>query len=223
MITFDLAITSSKLLHHTTMIIMLLPQRPVPLLWLFLLGLSLAVGEQAQTKEREMWGGDILDDIDDSFQTTPSFCSSQMAMTMYMDGLHWSLFVQHPQRNCLNYFVNTWKLENSSAFRGACFFSFLLALLVEGLSAVRLKIIQSTRSHLALTAIYGIQGLLGYMIMIIVMSFSIELILSVVAGLIVGHWLLVMRIEEARPSRESPSPETTRPLLNAQQLRRRNQ
>lgn len=198
-------------------------KRSLTVLLMILIGSFLVVGEPSQSKQREMWGGDILDDNDDFLKE--SFCSQdKMAMAMYMDGIHWSLFFfKNPQHRCLTYFVQAWKLENASAFRGACVYSYLLALLVEGLSAVRLKIIQSTRSHLALTAIYGIQGLLGYMIMIIVMSFSMELILSVVAGLVTGHWLLVMRIEDVRPSRDSPFQETTRPLLNAQHLRRRNQ
>ena len=201
------------------------PFRMVLFLILILLGLSLA-----DNKKRAMMMWDILDDTDDYYTTNnniPSFCASnKMDMTMYMDGLHWSLlFFKNPQQHgCLNYFVQTWKLQNAAAFRGACLFSFLLAVLVEGLSAFRLKVIQSTRrSHVVLTAIYGMQALLGYSIMIIVMSFSVELILSVCAGLVMGHWLLVMRVPDARPSHALPSPETTRPLLNAQQLRRRNQ
>jgi hypothetical protein len=45
--------------------------------------------------------------------------------------------------------------------------------------------------HVMLTGIYGLQAILGYALMIITMSFSVELVLSVVAGLMMGNLLFI--------------------------------
>jgi hypothetical protein len=127
--------------------------------------------------------------------------------------------------HCLNYFVRSWKLENASQFRGAMIFTFLLAILVEALSSARTFVLSyfSSKSnlessaprrqnqsvernhgrqqrnrlqHVLLTGIYGLQAILGYALMIITMSFSVELLLSVVAGLMMGN-LLFIRYESS--------------------------
>ena len=133
--------------------------------------------------------------------TTP-FCQG-MYMTMFMDGFHWSMFLRRPPApQCLNYFVQSWRLDNASQFQGAMLFTFLLAILVEGLSSARSVLVRrsnipnNTRAayqhqHALLTAIYALQTLLGYILMLVTMSFSVELFLSVVVGLMVGNLLFI--------------------------------
>jgi Ctr copper transporter family len=137
------------------------------------------------------------------------FCQG-MYMTMFMDGFHWTMLLPRgrPSSQCLNYFLANWKLGNPSQFRGAMLFSFLLALLLEGLSVARtaciryfvtLELDRLSRTsesrwngflqHLCLTIIYGLHALLGYLLMFIVMSYSVELVASVIVGLIVGNRL----------------------------------
>ena len=146
---------------------------------------------------------DVLGSNDDDFvfankdEPPANFCEG-MYMTMFMDGFHWSLFLR-PSPQCLNYFVQSWRLDNASKFRGAMLFTFLLAILVEGLSSARSVLVRSNHNfladrqhqHLALTAIYAVQTLLGYILMLVTMSFSIELFLSVVTGLMVGNLLFI--------------------------------
>jgi Ctr copper transporter family len=156
----------------------------------------------AVTAVREM--KDILDDTDDmpmpDDNNTTEFCKG-MYMTMFMDGFHWTLLKQ-PSVQCLNYFVRSWRLENAGKFKGAMLFTFLLAVLIEGLSSARVTVVHSSTIiqkrqflHGLLTAIYGLQALLGYILMLVTMSFSIELVASVIAGLMVGN-LLFMRYDD---------------------------
>jgi len=143
-----------------------------------------------------------------------SFCQGAVS-TMFMDGFHFSLFPSEkdnstnnhsPPPPCLAYYVSTWQLTESGKFRGAMVFSFLLALLTEALSASRLRWIRflhsyysaaaptglRTRKHkIILTVVYALQQWMGTMIMLISMAYSIELLASVVAGLMAGHFLFV--------------------------------
>jgi Ctr copper transporter family len=161
------------------------------------------------------------------------FCQG-MYMTMFMDGFHWTMLLPrgHPSSQCLNYFVASWKLENPSQFHGALLFSFLLALLLEGLSKARtlciryfvgLELDRRSRTselrlneflqQLCLTIIYGLQAVLGYLLMFIVMSYSIELMTSVIAGLIVGNRLWMPHTDDKdEDTNERPSSPPSRNL-----------
>lgn len=167
-------------------------------------------------------------------QEQEMFCQDEMSMTMFMDGFHFSILQPSrnnnndmmngmPNHNCLYYFVNTWKLDNYGKFQGAMVFTFLLALLIEGITFVRCRILQyyskssicnndstdhSSRNnrpysvrtntvlrHVLLTICYTVQAFFGYILMLISMSYSVELIASVIGGLMVGN-LLFMRYDD---------------------------
>jgi Ctr copper transporter family len=173
---------------------------------------------------------DILDGNDDTFSRTSNdeFCEG-MYMSMFMDGFHWTLFLKKPSPQCLNYFVASWKLEDAGKFKGAMLFTFLLAVLVEGISYFRGSAVRHLKAykHAFLTLIYAVQALFGYLLMIITMSFSAELILSVIAGLMLGN-LLFMRYDQelvsdlgapnnsqARSQDLQSDIDESRPLLNS--------
>jgi Ctr copper transporter family len=150
---------------------------------------------------------------DDSDDDQLPFCSG-MPMSMFMDGFHWSLWRSHndttnnstaatttkPPR-CLVYFVSSWELSQEGKFKGAMVFSFLMGLLMEGLSAMRAAVSRqgeksSSRRrrnlhHFLMTFIYSLQGLLGYLLMFLAMAYSMELVLSTVLGLVVGNLCLI--------------------------------
>jgi hypothetical protein len=144
---------------------------------------------------------------DDSSSAT--FCAG-MPMTMFMDGFHWSLKLKgnsvdeegrplqssEEQQQCLNYLFNSWLLASPKQFRGAMVFSFLLAIVMEAISAFREWILRTQAPSnsfrkITLVLIYALQSLLGYVIMIVAMMYSLELLFSVAAGLAVGHLLFV--------------------------------
>jgi hypothetical protein len=92
-------------------------------------------------------------------------------------------------------------------------YTFLLAILLEALSSFRTLCVQyfqqrtddnnnGSRHHcrqwrvewtrqIVITILYALQTILGYLLMLIVMSYSIELLLSILLGLVVGNGLFV--------------------------------
>jgi hypothetical protein len=105
-----------------------------------------------------------------------------MYMAMFMDGFHWS------STACLNFFVSSWKLTPSDS--GACIFSCLLAVLMESLLAARLFLLRRAPDRYGLLmAVYLCQALLGYLLMLIAMTFSAPLMGALIIGLVVGNYL----------------------------------
>ncbi|EEC45030.1 predicted protein [Phaeodactylum tricornutum CCAP 1055/1] len=146
------------------------------------------------------------------------FCSGMMPMSMFMDGFRVTL--NRPENDCLMYFVQSWTLKDADSFKGACVFSFLLAVFLEGLSAVRSTVQRNTSQprwtrHGLLTAIYAVQALLGYLVMFLAMSYSIELVFSAVFGLAFGN-LVFFRYESLAPQpRSHPAAPSRRDIRNA--------
>lgn len=128
--------------------------------------------------------------------------------------------MKSPKMICLNYFVSTWKVQYPSEFRGCMIYTFLLAILLEALSSIRAvcgQYFQHQRSsivrgqhhigssfhyrrrlgllevsrHIITIILYAFQTIIGYLIMLIVMSYSMELLLSILFGLIIGNGLFV--------------------------------
>lgn len=144
--------------------------------------------------------------------TGNDFCNG-MSMIMAMSGFQWSLLAKG---DCLTYFVAKWKLNDCGKFQGAMMYSFLLALLIEGITAFQVR----SRSFLKgrvrknfMTFIYAIQQWLGYIVMLIAMMYSIELMACVLLGLMLGRALFPdprhERREAARQQVNSTTQSTT--------------
>lgn len=134
---------------------------------------------------------------------------------MYMDGFKFSLSGdEHP---CLNLFFADWTLDTKGKFYAALFGVFALAVIVEAISTFRYRIVRSVKKahrrasssssqsqsqrstqilRLFVTLLHGLQGLLGYLLMLATMTFSVELLLAVVLGLAVGYGIF-FQYEEA--------------------------
>jgi hypothetical protein len=116
------------------------------------------------------------------------FCNG-MSMIMAMGGFQWSL---SKKGDCLTYFVAPWKLSDAGKFQGAMVYSFLLAVLTEGLFSFGGWIKQFLSGKLrivVMATIYGVQQWLGYIIMLIAMMYSFELMGCVILGLMTGRIL----------------------------------
>ena len=151
------------------------------------------------------------------------FCQG-MPMSMFMDGFHRSIH-RHDKQRCLIYLVSGWVLDDEDKFKGAVVYSFLLAILMESLSAIRGAASHYVRSpvprFICLTLIYALQALLGYLLMFLAMTFSVEILLAALVGLCVGN-LAFFRYEDFQPHRKRRSPHPTtnptserEPLLSA--------
>ena len=83
---------------------------------------------------------------------------------------------------------------------------FALAVLVEGFSKLRHKVVRASKqqpSHLppallrlAVTTLHGLQALLGYILMLVTMTFSMELLFCVCCGLAVGYAVFFQTSQE---------------------------
>ena len=141
-----------------------------------------------------------------------------MKMVMYMRGFHWSTAKRNELLPCLHFYVSQWGLVNLASFKGAMVFSFLLAFLTQGLSAIRAIVVKHVtnkqRKKPLLLLIYVLQSFMGYLIMLIAMMYSWELLLSVVLGVMMGNRLFTKsdkrEVEQSRrrQSRKIDSQET---------------
>jgi hypothetical protein len=131
-------------------------------------------------------------------------------MTMYMDGFSFSLF---SQKGCLNLFVSSFTLNTRFKFFLAMTGVMCLGISVEGLSFLKRRYIiglkkkmnrhaNSTNNNAAaaadddddkfrnakliLAGFQGLQALVGYVLMLSAMTYSVELLLSAVVGLALG-------------------------------------
>merc|ERR1740130_2666125 len=135
---------------------------------------------------------------DNYYNDNMDFCKG-MFMTMSMKGFQSALFSNN-KSDCLTFLFTNWKLDSSGKFLGAMIYTFLLAVLSEwgGTTTIRLQKVLSRNQRLKkykysrkcmMTVLYGVQQLLGWGLMLISMTFSIELFLSVIFGIFIGKLL----------------------------------
>jgi Ctr copper transporter family len=116
-----------------------------------------------------------------------------ISVRRYMDGFRFAMAGNQP---CLNLYFPSWTLDTPSKFVGAIVLVFLLAFGTEGVSKFRHVVSQrrptrqsSRRTRQAMiSALHGFQALLGYVVMLATMTFSVEILLAVVAGLSTGYY-----------------------------------
>jgi len=95
-------------------------------------------------------------------------------------------------RDCVNFLFEDWTLDTESKFIGAMFGTFFFAVLAEAIGYKHSQMYKSLSDDLKwkstiLSMMYGLQALTGFTLMLITMTFSVDLLLAVVAGLAVGH------------------------------------
>ena len=130
------------------------------------------------------------DDHDDN-----SFCKDDMPMDMNMHGFS-SIF--DDDTDCINFLFQTWTLDNRTKFAFACIGSCLMGLSVEFLTRSRrlLKnmppadgdVMDTRRMHNArLLGLYAVQVIMGYAVMLVIMTYNVELFICTITGLVIGH------------------------------------
>lgn len=125
------------------------------------------------------------------------FC--QGGMDMLMGGFEVAGGPNSNSKTCVILFFKEWKLNTAGKFAGACFGVFFLGFSIELLIALRRRIVNRKRLFINLPlpvrkitviALFGINLVLGYLAMLVAMTYSVELFICVVVGFIVGHALL---------------------------------
>lgn len=133
--------------------------------------------------------------------------------SMYMDGFHWI-----HQTTCVIYLFPGWVLSTRGKFAAACIGTIILGILVEYVIFNRRKTMigfEKGYGRLAASsAFYGLQLTLGYIIMLVVMTYSIPLCMCCVLGFVCGHILFNAKdaiiVEMAnKPKKNDELPEQT--------------
>jgi hypothetical protein len=118
-----------------------------------------------------------------SIDFVEKYCYGKTAM--YMQGFSWE------GTTCLVYLFSSWVISTRLALVCACIGTIVIGIFTEFVVRKRrtmLKNIDSGRKKLALSAfVYGGQLTIGYVLMLIVMTYSGPLVLSVILGLVAGH------------------------------------
>jgi Ctr copper transporter family len=116
-------------------------------------------------------------------------------------GFHLSMRGGH---RCLSLLLPSWTLDSRGKFLCACGGVVAFAVAVEGLTKLRYyqqqqqQLQQQRRSSSSLLVmlvplLHGLQALAGYLLMLIAMTYSVELLLSVMIGLALGYQFFFYR------------------------------
>jgi hypothetical protein len=139
-----------------------------------------------------------------------SFCEG-MGMVMYMEGFQWSL-AKGTQHSCLNFYFPSWTLNTRNKFIAAMICIVLMGILTEGIGrfkhdiskkARRLQSLSTSRSRNGSNGVFSLQNRLwyiqtilqglsvfmAYVLMLVVMTYSLEMLCCVILGLVIGYFV----------------------------------
>jgi hypothetical protein len=107
--------------------------------------------------------------------------------SMFMDGFHWT------DSTCIIYLFPKWVLSSAGLVTAASIGTLFFGIALEAVISKRRSVVQSfpmgwTRLAIS-TFFYGLQLTMGYMIMLVVMTYSGPLFMCVIFGLMGGHAL----------------------------------
>mmetsp|Transcript_4478 Transcript_4478/g.10810 ORF Transcript_4478/g.10810 Transcript_4478/m.10810 type:complete len:224 (-) Transcript_4478:462-1133(-) len=117
---------------------------------------------------------------------------NEMGMVMYMDGFHWTL---KGDQSCLNLFFGSWTLNTVPKFIGAMLLVVALGIATEGINRWKHSVnMNSNRNNnnnnkLIKACLQALSIASAYLLMLVVMTYSLELLLCVVLGLMIGYYV----------------------------------
>ena len=103
---------------------------------------------------------------------------------MYMDGFHWQDSI------CVIYLFPEWVLSSAGKLAGASIGTLFFGMVLEAVIFARRRVVGSFEGWKRLLAsgfMYGTQLTLGYLLMLVVMTYSGPLFMCVILGLVAGH------------------------------------
>ena len=119
-----------------------------------------------------------------------SYCWGD-GVTMYMSGFQSLASSKDGATECLNLFFEEWTLDNDSRFAVACFGIFFLGLIIELLVLCRRLLFEryskSFWRDVGMVILHGVNVVLSYFIMLVAMTYNVELFSMAVTGLTVGY------------------------------------
>jgi len=136
-------------------------------------------------------------DVDAGADSTSAGAFCYGGTSMYMDGFHWT------NPTCVIYLFPAWVLSTSQSLIGACFGTIFFGIALEGVILQRRRTVKSFpenswKRNAVSTFLYGVQLTMGYFIMLVVMTYSGPLFMSVVFGLMIGHFVCNSKLCHAK-------------------------
>ena len=132
----------------------------------------------------------VIDIATSSEEIEMPFCYS--GTTMYMEGFQW---IQ--SSTCVIMFFESWVLDSATKYVFAIIGTVLAAIGLEKFIQQRRKVMacmEEGPTRLVASALfYGVQLIIGYMLMLVIMIYSGALFLAVILGLVIGHILFNAR------------------------------
>ena len=152
-------------------------------------------------------GSSMNDDHTSDDDNNNVFCKG-MGMVMYMEGFQWSLLkTDTTPHSCLNFYFPSWTLDTRTKFIGAMICIIIMGIVTEGIGRLKHDITKrarkisatssrSTNTRTIQTRLWYIQTLLqgcsvlmAYVLMLIVMTYSLEMLCCVILGLVIGYFI----------------------------------
>ena len=126
-----------------------------------------------------------------------------------MEGFQWTL---KKSSTCLNFYFPSWTLDTTTKFVAAMVCVLVMGILTEGVAKVRYSVskkittavaVAATQNHTTnkqrhyyyyyysyvQTGLQGLNALCAYLLMLVVMTYSLELVGCVILGLMIGHYV----------------------------------
>ncbi|CAE8613321.1 unnamed protein product, partial [Polarella glacialis] len=130
------------------------------------------------------------------------FCNKSSAMAMGMKGFEMKTL--HKEGGCQIFLFADLVLDSPWKFALGCLMAFMLAMVVSLTSGRVMQVQQRLQrlgcvGRLVEVGFVGGVTVLGWFVMVIVMSFCTELFISALAGAMVGQWLLGLLVHKEKP------------------------
>ena len=121
--------------------------------------------------------------------------------TMVMEGMTSILFSKRGETPCINLIFTSLTLNNSFKFFIGCLLVLIVSILSQYITLYRLKLSNeidngNKMSYWIKILLYFIQMFIGYLIMLITMTYSLELFLMVIIGLTIGFALFNLKFPQ---------------------------
>eukprot|EP00928_Gymnodinium_smaydae_P031254 TRINITY_DN22999_c0_g1_i1.p1 TRINITY_DN22999_c0_g1~~TRINITY_DN22999_c0_g1_i1.p1 ORF type:complete len:595 (-),score=60.94 TRINITY_DN22999_c0_g1_i1:272-2056(-) len=117
-----------------------------------------------------------------------SFCSPESTTSMYMQGF---TSILRPGRACVVLLFRGWVLDDPFKFGFACIGVCCMGIITQGLLTLRSLVQTKTRNNRVMDSLmFGLNVVAGWAMMLIAMTYSVELFISATFGLMIGNFFL---------------------------------
>lgn len=135
-------------------------------------------------------GAQTSNNVRSNYSSSSSDFCMLPGVSMYMEGFTAISLKEEGTTFCVNLLFQEWTLDTSVKFGFACVGVFFLGILIQVLTFLRISESKrrnyygETATSVITITLYGLQMVLGYFVMLVAMTYSVELFCMVCAGLV---------------------------------------